>query len=340
MIENNNNSEDQEHVLKGLRRYKYKKPQDSLEEVRVGMRRWCWEFLRLSKDYWLVCQTSKGLHIATQDPELRRLYLKFGDIYNSTFEEWWVNRGYRVFSEKEKFPKVKLIPSRPNERKSQHPSEESIWVEIPIKLSKRTIQKQIGLLLNEYESIRPRSRMELSSAGFKFNSVQFGTHILKKVHEVYALHRELIEKPKWIKKNNPKGAKYVEKADLFRIGKLLRLSPSNEYGEASELATKHNRMRVAVSRNLKNAKLLIKNLESGIFPSYETNKNYDKRFTSKQSEQHKDLEEKWWNLNLISELSIQKLKEVKAIHYEEPDHTRQNNLIISKDERVVIVRDA
>jgi hypothetical protein len=99
-------------------------------------------------------------------------------------------------------------------------------------------------------------------------------------------------------------------------------------------------MRVAVSRNLKNAKLLIKNLESGIFPSYETSKNYDKRFTSKQSEQHKDLEEKWWNLNLISELSIQKLKEVKAIHYEEPDHTRQNNLIISKDERVVIVRDA
>ncbi len=340
MNQNQNITEDQEHVLKGLKRYRYKKPQDSLEEVRMGMRRWCWEFLRLSKDYWLVCQTSKGLNIATQDSELRRLYLKFGDVHSSTFEEWWVNRGYRVFSEKEKFPKVKLIPSRPSERMSQHPTDETIWVEIPIKLSKRTIQKQIGILLNEYESIRPRRRMEISSAGFKFNSVQFGTTILKKVHEVYALHRELIEKPKWIKKNNPKDTKYVEKADLFRIGKLLKLSPSNEYGKVEELAQKHNRMRVAVSRNLKNARLLIKNLETGIFPSYETSKTTDKRFTAKQLEQHKLLEEKWWNLNLISELSIEKLKAVKAIHYEEPDHTRQNNLVIRNEERVVIVRDA
>lgn len=328
-----------EHVLKGLKKYRYKRPEDSLVEVRTDVRRWCWEYLRLSKDYWLVCQTSDVFNIATHDPELRRLYIKFGDIYNCTFDEWWVRKGYRVFSETEKFPKVKLIPSRPSERKSQNPTTESIWVEVPLKLSKRTIQKQIGILLNEYESIRPRSRMELSSAGFKFNSVQFGTHILKKVHEVYTLHRELIQKPIWLKQNNIKSAKYVEKADLFRIGKLLKLSPSNESGDVDELAKKHNRMRVAVSRNLKNARLLIKNLESGIFPSYAENENTKKRFSSKQIEQHKKLEEKWWSLNLISDLSIEKLKAVKAIYYEEPEHIRQNS-INSSSERVVIIRDA
>ena len=334
------NPSEPEHVLKGLSRYRYKKPQDSLQEVQTGIRRWCWEYLRLSKDYWMICQTSKGANIATIDPELRKLYRKFGDIHSGSFDDWWVQRGYRVFSEIDPFPKVKLIPSRPSERASQHPTQNSIWVEIPIKLSKRTIQKKIGILLNEYESIRPRSRMELSSAGFKFNTVQFGTHILKKVHEVYALHRELVQKPKWIKQNNPKSAKYVEKADLFRIGKLLKLSPSNEYAKkVEELEKTHNRMRVAVSRNLKNANLIIRNLETGIFPSYEPIELQNNRFTATQLEQHKELEEKWWSLNLISDLSIEKLKAVKAIHYEEPDHIRENILIPQKD-RVVIVRDA
>lgn len=334
--------ENQEHVLKGLRRLRYKKPEESLEEVRTSLRRWWWECLRLSKDYWLVCQTSQGHIIATEDERLRRVYRRFGNIYSTSFDEWWIERGYRIFSEEEKFPKVKEVPRRAIERKSHSPDNDKIWVEIPLKLSTRTIQKNIGKILKEYKSIRLNRRIELTTAEFKINPVQFGTSILQKVHEVYALHRELIEKPKWLKQNKPESLRERSKADLYRIGKLLKVSPKNESmsGSPDEVRARHNRMRVAVSRNIQKAGLLISNAERGIFPSYEEVAKNEQRFTKRQLDQHKELESKWWELNLISELSVAKLAGVKGIYYDEPERTRQNNLIIQPRERVVIIRDA
>jgi len=64
------------------------------------------------------------------------------------------------------------------------------------------------------------------------------------------------------------------------------------------------------------------------------------RFTARQLAQHKELEAKWWELNLISELSRDKLSKVSGIHYEEPERTRQNDLILNLRERRVIIRDA
>lgn len=342
MNEDFSHTDNQEHVLKGLRKLRYKKPEESLEDVRNSVRRWWWECLRLSKDYWLVCQTTQGQNIATQDEKLRRVYRRFGDIYKTNFDEWWVERGYRIFSEEEKFPKVKEVPRRPSERERQFPTEDKIWVEIPLKLSTRTIQKNIGRLLNEYESIRLNRRIELTTAEFKINPVQFGTKILQKVHEVYALHRELIEKPKWLKQHKPEALRETSKADLYRIGKLLKVSPKNESmsGTPDEVRARHNRMRVAVSRNIQKAELLIANTERGIFPSYEEVVLNEQRFTQRQLDQHKELESKWWELNFISELSVDKLSGVKGIYYDEPERTRQNNLLIQPRERIVIIRDA
>jgi hypothetical protein len=115
-----------------------------------GRNRWWWEYLRLSKDYWLVCQTSERGAVKTDDQQLRRVYRGFGDIYSCTFDEWWLERGYRLFTEQEKFPKVVEVQRRPSERKRQVPAEDKIWVEVPLKLSRRTIQKQLGKLLDEY----------------------------------------------------------------------------------------------------------------------------------------------------------------------------------------------
>lgn len=342
MNEDFSTSDSQEHTLKGLRRLTYSKPEESLVDVRISVRRWWWECLRLSKDYWLVCQTTQGHKIATQDEKLRMVYRRFGDIYKTNFDEWWVERGYRIFSEEEKFPKVKEVPRRPSDRERQLPAADKIWVEIPLKLSTRTIQKNIGILLKEYENIRLNRRIELTTAEFKINPVQFGTPILQKVHEVYALHRELIEKPKWLKQNKPESLKESSKADLYRIGKLLNVSPKNESmkGSPDEVRARHNRMRVAVSRNIQKAGLLIANAERGIFPSYEEVASAKQRFTQRQLDQHKELESSWWDLNLISQLSENKLAGVKGIYYDEPERTRQNNLINIPSKRVVIYRDA
>lgn len=342
MIDDNQINESEEHVLKGLPRLRHKTPEMSLEQARTSIYRWWWEYLRISKDYWMLCQTSNPFGIRTEDEQLRRIYRRFGDIHGSSFDDWWLDRGYRIFSEQEKFPKVVEVARRPMDRERQKPVDDKIWVEIPLKLSKRTIQKQIGKLLDEYESSRLRRRLELSTADFKINPVQFGTITLKKVHEVHALHRELIEKPKWIQQHQPESESGQARADLFRIGKLLRLSPSNESlsGEPEIVRARLNRMRVAVSRLLKRSELLIANVEVGIFPSYKPVELSQPRFTQRQLEQHKELESKWWELNLISELSADKLAGIKGIRYEEPVRTRQNDMFLDRSERRVIICDA
>ncbi len=335
---------DEELFLKGLprRQQRHKKPDTSLLEAQTSVYRWWWEYLRLSKDYWLVCQTSERGAVKTDDQQLRRVYRAFGDIYSCTFEEWWLERGYRLFTEQEKFPKVVEVHRRPSERKRQSPAEDKIWVEVPLKLSRRTIQKQLGKLLDEYESSRLERRLMLSTADFKINPVQFGTHTLKKMHEVHALHRELIAKPQWMRKHKPEQLTANSKGDLFRIGKFLRLSPGNESleGDPEVVRLRINRMRIAVSRIVKRSELIIANVEQGIFPNYKPAQLQKPKFTPRQLAQHKELEAQWWQLDLISELSRYKLTDVTRIRYEEPDRTRQMGLMLDPRERRVIIRDA
>jgi hypothetical protein len=99
-------------------------------------------------------------------------------------------------------------------------------------------------------------------------------------------------------------------------------------------------MRVAVSRLLKRSELLIANVEVGTFPSYKPVEQTMPRFNARQLEQHKELESQWWQLNLISELSADKLAGIKGIQYEEPARTRQVDLIRDPSQRRVIIRDA
>jgi hypothetical protein len=314
-----------EHLLKGASRLRFRRPEESLEAVREGVHRWWWEFLRLSKDYWLVCQTSQRHLIATQDRKLAKVYRAFGDIYNCSFDEWWLDRGSWVFRERERFPKVTELPRDIRERARQRLQPDHMWVDIPLKLSRRTIQRQIGKLLDAYEDQRLNNRLALSSSDFKINPVQFRLHTLQKMHEVYSLHRELVEKPRALQLQS-KDSGFERRADLFRIGKLLKVSPSNEAlrGEPTEIFKRQNRMRASVSRLLNRCDLLIANVEHGVFPSFKPVAPMDgARFNKRQIEAHAELEQHWWALDLSSSLSLGKLEEARRIHYEEELRTRQ-----------------
>lgn len=314
-----------EHLLKGIPRLRgvprlrFRNAEDSLEAVREGVHRWWWEFLRLSKDYWLVCQTSQQHRIATKDRELAKVYRAFGDVHDCTFDEWWIDRGSWVFREREQFPKVKEVVRRPQERPTQHMAADHIWVDIPLKLSRRTIQRQLGKILDAYDEMRLNNRLELSTSAFKLNPVQYRLHTLRQVYEVHCLHRELIGKPR-AAKDIGQDEGLARRADLFRIGKLLRVSPSNESlrGDVQEITKRQNRMRASVSRLLRRSELLIANVEQGSFPSFKpVGTQQAARFTAAQLEAHTNLEQKWWALNLTSSLSAGKLEEAKKIHYEE-----------------------
>ena len=335
-------SDDQMHTLKGFSRLKFKSAEESLDEAKTSVRRWWWEYLRLSKDYWLICQTSKPYRIETQDERLADIYRYWGDIYNCTFEDWWLDRGPSVFMEKEAFPKVKEIPRKPNERLRTKMLEDHLWIDIPLKLSKRTIQRQLGKILEEHQEQRLRNRLGLTTSEFKINPVQFRLRTLQVMHEVYALHREMVDKPKLFAKGAISHSNLIEKADLFRIGKLLRISPSNEslLGEPSEVIKRQNRMRASVSRLINRADMLIANCEVGIFPSFKSVPITEQmRFTDRQIRKHEELENDWWKLDLTSKLSAGKIDAAKRIHYEEAERTRDSNSVRMR-ERVVIIRDA
>lgn len=325
-----------EHLLKGQSRVMFRSPEDSLGVVKEGVHRWWWEFLRISKDYWLVCITSKNGRIETQDKELAKVYRAFGNVYDCSFEQWWIDRGSWVFRETDPFPKVKEVARSPRERAAHRYESDRLWVDIPLKLSRRSIQRQIGRILDQHEDQRLSNRLEMSTSKFKLNPVQYRVLTLKKMYEVKALHRELISKPTAVEANK-KNAAYAKRADLFRIGKLLRVSPSNETltGDAGKNFEKQNRMRASVSRLLKRSELLIANVEQGVFPSFKPVKPTEsKRFNARQLEMHKELEAQWWSLDLTSSLSAGKIDDARRVHYEEEMRGREKSFD-EKRERVV-----
>jgi hypothetical protein len=111
---------------------------------------------------------------------------------------------------------------------------------------------------------------------------------------------------------------FQERANLFKIGKALGISPSNERltGTKEEIDRRANSMRQMVWVHMKRAKALIVNVEHGVFPDDEMPDETPVRFSSRQEAEHRELEAKWWTLDLSSSLSENKLAKARRIHYE------------------------
>ena len=287
--------------------------------ARTSVRRWWWEYLRLSKVYWLLCKTSGAYNARTRDERLAVIYRKFGNVYDCTFDEWWRLRGAHIFQEQKEPPKVIEIAhdlSNLTEYRDQ-----MVLVDIPLALSRVTIQRKISEILKRHELERPGNKLELSQSDFPINPVRYRLHTLQVMHEVYCLHRELIAKPVALNTLNPKlyERDFERRADLFRIGKLLRISLSNSdlVGTAEEIHHKQNRMRASVGRFLNRADLLIANVEYGRFPVFKQVKRSEPRFSDKQLTAHLELEEEWWSVDLTSTLSGSRVIDAKRLHYSE-----------------------
>lgn len=310
---------------KGFPQFRYRSIEAEVEDARTSVRRWWWEYLRLSKDYWLICKTSPDRYRPqTTDDRVAQIFRAFGNVHEGTFDDWWRKIGSRRFEEKAGPPTVlELLPDR------THPHfdpSKVIRLEIPLTVSRRTIQRQVSQILKRYEDLRPRSRLETSRSEYPINPVRFRLHTLQVMHEVYCLHRELIAKPAALRNiAKTEDARrewkqhYEHRADLYRIGKLLRISPSNERlsGDEMEIRAKQNRMRASVSRYLRRADQLISNVEYGQFPVFKDIKKPESRFTKRQLAHQQELELEWWSLNLSSELSGEKVDAARLIYYTE-----------------------
>lgn len=299
-------------VQKGMGQLYFRTMEEELAKARVSVRRWWWEYLRLSKDYWLICQTSSSLNNPrVADEKMRWIYRKFGDIFSVDFDTWYERTGSHIFREQEALPDV--IEINNDFGNLTEARDGKILIEIPLSLSQATINKKINRILKKHIDERPTNKLEMSKSQFPINPVRYRLHTLQKMHEVWCLHRELIAKPIALGEAEDQ---YETKADLFRIGKVLRLSPSNEL-LAEDVDLNHKRlniMRATVSRYLNRANLLINNVEQGVFPVF---KKIQKKeiFTNKQRESHAELEKLWWDLDLTSDLSGSKVIDAKRVIY-------------------------
>ena len=284
---------------KGLSRFRFGNEEEELRAARVSVRRWWWEYLRLSKDYWLISQT----HGRTLDRAMYEIWRKFGDVHTVTFDEWWLKTGSSLFREQTAPPKVTLI--QPDLSNMKTPDETRILIEVPLVLRKATVQRQIGKLLASVDFDRPRNVLETSTSDFPINPVAFRLPVLQKMHEVWCAHRELIVKPK-LYKDTAEGREH-QRSDLYLLGKQLKLSPANAlmHDDHEEWKRRQNRMRATVSRHLRRANQLIYQVEYGRFPRFVAPPaKIQPRFTDKQRAAHTELEQQWWAMNLTAHINV------------------------------------
>ncbi len=309
-------------LIKALGTQRSDNAQAELERARTSVLRWWWEYLRLSRDYWMVCKTSRSL-AQTRDDALARVFEAFGNVWDTDFDTWWLERGYEGFAELTGPPRVKEVPQSRMERERMAYRDGQLWLALPLTLTRATLMRQIGKILDKEEHARhrPENRLALSTATFRVNPVRYRLHTLATMHHVHCLHRALIENPKYLGDQGSHAAQaaYQHRADVFRIGQLLGISPVNARAARTqeEQRLRYNRMRATVGRFLTRARWLIAHVEVGQFPVFRAGPSTRFRFNERQLEQHQALEPEWWALDLQATLGGFCVDDAKRVHYNE-----------------------
>ncbi len=244
-------------VFKGMRRFRYRRDDLLLNDAQHSPYYWWWAYLRLSKDYWWVCQR-RGV---ADDMRLRDMYRDFGKVYEMTFEQWWNKRGVALFSEQVALPAVREI--NPHDMQLSREWERHLLLEIPVNLTERTIISQVRKLIRQHPE---REVQRTSSAQRKLAKlIGIRQDVIESAYAVWRLHYQSRDGRTVEKIGQAQGSK-----SLYQIGKELRLVRScmpQVTDNAERAAKRVNGMKVAVSRMLVRANNLAANAAVGVFPS-------------------------------------------------------------------------
>lgn len=217
---------------------------------------WWWRYLRLSEDYWWLCQ-QKG---RTLDKQFAATYKLFGEVFTKDFGDWWADRGTQVFSYEVDPPKVELISVK--EMGYVPPIKWIQPVMVPLHLTKSEILAQLSELLKDHE---PKPLPKSIATGHEVEDLR---GVRKQV--IIAAHRA------WCLNDAINRAKITgnldrpERLTQHWIGKQLGLEPEPDKAKViRQVQTeKYERlaMRVKVNRYLSKANNIIANVELGKFP--------------------------------------------------------------------------
>lgn len=219
---------------------------------------WWIAFLRLSQDYWWICQE----HGECLDERLKRVWSYFGNIFQyDNFQSWWISQSERAFSEQAKPPQVTDITIY--SQFMEVSTEGRLLIDIPLHLSDELIVEQLLALLKAFPK---EVRFYKSTANQHL--VTISTKERRQLPILYqvALMDRLIEA---VKVSNRSDLSWLAKMRFYEIGMAINISPSAKPARFDTLATrteKQNRVRSAVSQKKKQADAIIANVEVGSFP--------------------------------------------------------------------------
>jgi hypothetical protein len=193
------NENTEELIFKGMRQLRYKRQDVMLRDALRSPYYWWWAFLRLSKDYWWVCYR-RG---AVGDLRLKEMYRDFGNVYELTFEEWFLKRGKNLLREELALPEVRKLS--PSNLELSQPVERHLILEIPLNMTEKNIISQVRRQLRihperEVERISTAKRKLAKLIGMRQDVIESayavaideGSEVLVERHIVGDEHRLLV----------------------------------------------------------------------------------------------------------------------------------------------------
>lgn len=178
-------------------------------------------------------------------------YERFGDLQGTTFDSWWVERGYELFMEKGDFKKIGV-----REGLDQDVNDKTLILEIPLTVSPATLKQQFDdLLRTHHEHYKRFDRWQHSSATGRLQSSKLTSVSINLYLDVYE---------QWQAMCALEGS-----VNLFEVGEAMALNPRLmvKHGDlGSDVREKHLKMSLLVSEYLEKAKNLIAYASEGIFP--------------------------------------------------------------------------
>ena len=285
-------------VFKGLRRLRYADAAEEIKDAWASPYRWWWSYLRLSKDYWWVCQ-QKG---ETLDSDLRAMWQDFGDVFSSSFNDWLRKQGRMLFAEQMRLPHVRKI----NDQASNlNPNADGhLLIEIPLNLTERTISRQVLALLRAETKRKVKPASKSARQLCKLRGIRM--EVLETAHNVWCL-TQLIDQAKQPRSKLGKPFNAMTSQQLGIALRLVRSCMPKPTDSEDVERRRRNGMKVAVSRMLTRANALIANAEIGNFPSVEP-VAHRKRWTAKQQKAlDAAIEAGKWRSPAVNETSLREL---------------------------------
>ena len=179
------------------------------------------------------------------------LYRDFGDVYELTFDRWWIRHGKKIFAEAKPFKKVTLLETN-RELYRTDISNDKLIVQIPLTLTRQTAMRQLGRILRTAYEGRVVDVMKTSTARRKVIKNKIRKSTIKQLLNILEIRKKYPTLTL-----NEVGIKAGIELDLMARAKLEEISVSME----------RRRMTIAVSRLLAQAHNLVENAGRGIFPS-------------------------------------------------------------------------